>query len=165
MDNRRLDPRVEDTLSTMTLQPYELRDPEALIREVAVVVDLLEDHAFVVLVHLPSTEQRVLEVRELALPALLDDDDDISDHLCGIARSFEIPEARSPRHALVTVIVRRGRCLLGPNEGVWLRGWRYSHHFAAAYNSDLILVTEHGWTDFMTTWSGHEPRLVDAPVS
>ena len=46
-----------------------------------------------------------------------------------------------------------------PNEAVWLNGWRFSNHFAPVYDSDLILVTEHGWTDFMTQWAGHEPRL------
>ena len=112
VDNRGCVAENSGTLSTMTLEPYEFRDPEALIRDVAAMVDLLEDHAFVVLVHHPSTEQRVVEVRELALPALLDDDDDISDHLCEIARSFDIPQVRSPRHALVTVVVRRGRCML-----------------------------------------------------
>jgi len=166
VDNRDQVLRVEGTLTSMTLEPYEFRDPEELIRDVATLVDLVEDRAFVALVHLPATEQRVVEVRELDLPALLDDDDDISDHLCGVARSFDIPQAApSPRHALVTVLVRRGRCVFGPNEGVWLRGWRYSNHHTRAYDSDLILVTEHGWTDFMTEWSGHEPSLVDRPAS
>ena len=28
------------------------------------------------------------------------------------------------------------------------------------YTGELILVTEHGWVDFMTDACGHEPRMV-----
>lgn len=143
----------------MKLEPYELRDPARLITEVAERVDLVEDSAYAVLVRAPSTVQEVVEVRRLDLPALLGDDEEIRDDLCVLARSFRLPDVRPPRHAVVTVLVRPGRCVLGPNEAVWLNGWRFSNHFAPVYVSDLILVTEHGWTDFMTQSAGHEPRL------
>lgn len=149
----------------MTLEAFEIRDPERLIKDVANIVDLVEDSAYAVLVRAPSTAQQVVEARLLEIPALLDDDDDIRDHLCGIARSFDLPDVRPPRHALVTVLVRSGRCVIGPNEGVWLRGWRYSNHLAPVYDSDIILVTEHGWTDLLTTWAGHEPALVRAETA
>ncbi len=149
----------------MTLEPFEIRDPEQLITDVAEQVDLGEDTAHVVLVRAPSTTQEVIEVRTLDLPALLDDDDNISDDLCDLARSFAVPDVRPPQHAVVTVIVRPGRCIFGPNEGVWLAGWRYSNHLAPIYDSDLILVTEHGWTDLMTTWSGRHPAMLDPEPS
>lgn len=143
----------------MRLEPYDIRDPEKLIEQIADQVDLVEDTAYAALVRAPSTTQELVEVRRLDLPALLDDDDDIRDDLCDLARSFDLPDIRPPRHALVTVVVRPGRCVIGPNEAVWLSGWRYSNHLAPVYDSDLILVTEHGWTDFMTAWAGHTPRM------
>ncbi len=149
----------------MTLESFEIRDPGELIRQVAERVELVEDRAYAVLVRAPSTDQHLVEVRELDIPALLDDDDDIRDLLPELARSFSLPDVRPPHHALVTVVVRPGRCIIGPNEGVWLRGWRYSNHFAPLYDSDLILVTEHGWTDFMTAWAGREPTIQPAAAS
>lgn len=144
----------------MTLHGYELRDPAALISDIAAATTLTEDSAYVALVHHPSTQQRLVSVRQLGLPALLDDDDDISDELCEVARSFAVGRhGRSPEHLLTTLVVRPGRCVLGPNEGVWLNGWRYANHFESLHTGDLVLVTEHGWLDFMTCAAGRRPRL------
>ena len=147
----------------MALEDFEIRDPERLVKQVVELVDLMDDQAYAVLVRAPSTKQEVVEVRLLDVPALLDDDDDISDLLRAVARSFNLPDVRPPQHALVTVIVRSGRCVIGPNEGVWLRGWRYANHHAPLYDSYIILVTEHGWTDLMTTWACREPALALPP--
>ena len=143
----------------MTLEPWDIKDPDLLISGVAKQVPLTEDTAYVVLVRRPSTRQEIVEIRKLDLPALLDDDDDISDQLCEVVRSFGIPDTRECLHAVVTVLVRPGRCVMGPNEVVWIKGWRYANHFVRTFDSDLILVTEHGWTDFMTRFAGHEPRM------
>ncbi len=141
----------------MTLSSYEIADPERLINEIAAEVELSDDTAYLALVRAPSTDQELIEVRRLDLPALLDDDDDISDELRDLARSFALPDLRPPRHAVVTVLVRPGRCIIGPNEVVWLKGWRYSNHWAPVWDSDLILVTEHG----VTRWAGPHPRMVN----
>lgn len=146
----------------MRLEPHDIRDPGKLIAQIAERVDLVEDTAYAALVRVPSTTQELVEVRRLDLPALLDDDDEIRGDLRDLAWSFDVPDLRPPQHALVTVIVRPGRCIIGPNEAVWLSGWRYSNHLAPVYDSDLILVTEHGWTDFMTTWAGHTPRMLSS---
>ena len=144
----------------MTLESHELRDPGRLVHEIAASIDLVEDTAYVALVHHPSTRQRLLSVQQLEIPALLDDDDDISEQLCTAARSFGVGwHRRSPEHLLTTLIVRPGRCVFGPNEAVWFRGWRYSNHAESLHSGDLILVTEHGWTDFMTGCAGRSPSM------
>jgi hypothetical protein len=148
----------------MTLSTWELRDPEQLITAVADLVPLDHDTAYAVLVRAPSTDQELLDVRRIELPALLDDSDDISEDLCDLAGSFHLPDVRIPQHALVTVIVRSGRCLVGPNEGVWLAGWRYSNHFAPVFDSDLFVVTEHGWVHFFSDCAGHEPHSRSAEL-
>jgi hypothetical protein len=49
--------------------------------------------------------------------------------------------------------------VLGPNEGVWLNGWRYANHCVRLYDGDLFLVTEHGWSHFPSMLAGHQPRM------
>jgi hypothetical protein len=146
-------------LRRMELERYELRDPRRLMEEIAREVTLAEDTSYVALVHHPSTDQRLVQVTPLDLPALLDDDEDISETLRDVARSFGIGWRDTTDHLLMTVIVRPGRTVFGPNESVWFRGWRYANHFEAISTGDLILVTEHGWLDFMTDEAGHEPRM------
>lgn len=143
----------------MELEPYDVRDPAQLISHIAQRVDLREDTAWLALVHQPSTTQELQDVRPLDLPALLDDGEDISERLRVAARSFGLGWRRRPEHALVTVIVRPGRCVFGPNELVWSKGWRYANHLEAAFTGDLLLVTEHGWLDLMTEGAGFAPAM------
>ena len=143
----------------MKLEHWELRDPRRLIEDIAEQVTLLEDTSYVALVHHPSTHQQLQRVVPLQLPALLDDDEDISEDLREVARSFGIGWDPPSDHLLTTVVVRPGLTLFGPNESVWFNGWRYSNHFESISTGDLILVTEHGWLDFMTNEAGHFPRL------
>lgn len=147
----------------MELAPYELRDPARLMTDLAARLPLVEDTAYAALVHHPSTTQRLVTVKSLDLPALVDDDDrtQLSEHLRAAAESFGIGlDVPFGEYLLMTVVVRPGRCVLGPNEGVWLNGWRYSNHLTRLVTGDLILVTEHGWVDFARHAAGHEPRLL-----
>lgn len=143
----------------MELQSFDLRDPAHLIDEIAAREPLQEDTAYLALVQHPSTTQRLVAVKRLDLPALLDDGEDISDDLCRAARSFGIGWHGRPEHMVMTVLVRPGRCVIGPNELVWSNGWRYSNHLESLFTGDLMLVTEHGWVDFMSKEAGHEPRM------
>ncbi len=147
------------------LKPYELRDPARLIREVAERVTLSEDTSWLALVHHPSTRQHLLQVDPLPIPALLDDDDAISSHLRFAAEAFGIgwsARGQGPEHMAVTIVVRPGYAVFGPNEGVWCKGWRYANHGQCLHTGELVLVTEHGWADFMTDTAGLEPRMVSS---
>lgn len=146
----------------MELHSFELRDPRRLIEEVAERVNLHEDTAYVALVHHPSTQQRLVRVVPLDSPALLDDDDDLTEELRGVAESFGLAWHHPIEYLLMTIIVRPGRTVFGPNESVWFRDWRYSNHLQSMFTGDLILVTEHGWLDFMTNEAGHSPRMTAA---
>ena len=164
VDNASARTTSHGTLADMDeLRSYELRDPAAAIREVAETVTLAEDTAWLALIHHPSTEQRLLRVDPLPVPALLDDDDDISGYLRAAAEAYGLAwtgDRRSPEHLALTVVVRPGFAVLGPNEGVWFKGWRYANHLQSLHTGELVLVTEHGWVDFMTEACGHEPRMV-----
>jgi hypothetical protein len=98
------------------LEPYDLRDPRRLIHQIADRVPLEEDTAWLALVRHPSTEQELVRVDALPVPALLDDDDDISDHLRRAAEAYGIGwSGKGPEHMAVTVIVRPGFAVFGPN--------------------------------------------------
>ncbi len=68
-----------------------------------------------------------------------------------------------PRHVLVTVVCRSGRVVPGPEELFWLLAWRYSNHLTAAFNGDVYLVTEHGWTGCADKRAGFTPALKPRP--
>lgn len=144
----------------MNLEPSEIRSPARLIEKVAAQVQLAPDKAYVVLVAHPSTEQRIVAIRRLATPALIDDWHEARDEIHDVVRDLPIPdEPHPPTHTVTTVLVRPGYCVFGPNEGSWLRAWQLSNHCANTFNAGVILVTEHGWSDFMTDAAGHVPAM------
>ena len=69
-----------------------------------------------------------------------------------------------PTHVLVTVVCRSGRVVPGPEELFWLRAWRYSNHLANAFDGDVYLVTEHGWTGCMDRRAGFTLGLHRRPM-
>lgn len=144
----------------MTLRPWQLRDPARLLTEVAQRVPLVEDTALLALVHHPSTEQDLVGLERLRTPAVIDDWQQASEEICERMQQLDIPERpRRPEHAGVTVVVRDGLCVLGPNEGQWYRAWRYSNHLRNAFDGGLILVTPHGWVDVLSDTAGTSPAM------
>lgn len=143
----------------MDLEPYDYRDPGALLTEIAERVPLRAGDVYLALVGHPSTEQRLDHLVLLDLDAEQEDDEPISDEIRRVMAALPIPDVVPPSHGVMTVVVRPGRTVLGANEFTWLRGWRYANHFRRCYTSGLVLVTEHGWTDFMTSCGGHSPAM------
>ena len=144
----------------MNLEPYESRSPAQLIEQVAAQGPLVPDTAYVVLVAHPSTEQRIVAIRRLATPAMIDHCHEALDELHQVVRELPVPdEPHPPTHSVVTVLVRPGYCVFGPNEGSWMRAWQLSNHGANTFNGGVILVTEHGWSDFLTDAAGHIPAM------
>lgn len=144
----------------MKLEPYELRDPSALIAEVARRVPLHEDTAYVVVVAHPSTAQRVVAIELLPVPAVLDGYHEARGEIRDVMRRLPIPDTYPVTHAVLTVVTRGGLCVFGPNECQWFLAWRYANHMRNCYDVGLILVTEHGWADFMTDFAASSPALV-----
>lgn len=75
-------------------------------------------------------------------------------------QTLPIPDVVPPIYGVMTVVVRPGRTVVGAGEEAWLLGWRYSNHFRRCYDTDLILVTEHGWLDLMTKLAGQTPSMM-----
>lgn len=147
------------------LARYELRDPQALLDELAATVPLTEGRVFLALVHQPARAQKLLAVDELTpLPPDIDKGHrGRSDLLYERVWRLPIP-ARSDTSAsvLVTVIVRSGTNGWSNEEMRWFMGWRYSNHNSDAFDRDLIVVTPHGWCSLWSTSGGHAPAMVAA---
>jgi hypothetical protein len=144
----------------MTTHSSTLRSPSVVLAAIAERCALEPNTVLVGLVHRPATKQHVVAVERLAAPAVIDDWQPVREEIYNVMAGFQVPdEPRPPQHTAVTVVVRPGLCVLGPNEGRWLSAWRYSNHLANAYSGSLILVTEHGWVDFMSDTAGLTPAM------
>jgi len=144
----------------MTLRPWQLHDPARLLTQAADRFPLAEGTVLLALVHLPSTDQRLVDVEQLRTPALIDDWEEASEEIYEQMQRFDIADwSRRPEHAGVTVVVRDGLCVLGPNEGRWHQAWRYSNHLRNAFDGGLILVTAHGWVDVLSDTAGVSPAM------
>jgi hypothetical protein len=60
----------------------------------------------------------------------------------------------------VLVVVRPGLCVFGLNEGTWFRAERYANIGGPLWPIRDMLVTEHGWLDFMTNDAGLSPAAL-----
>lgn len=149
----------------MTRHEYDVRDVAQLIHDIAEQVTLTEGTAHLALVADVPRTQRIVRVDTLETPAEIFDDDAPREELCAIVESWNIPWVRGqrPTHTPVLVVVRPGLCVFGPNESTWLKADRYANHLADLWSMQLILVTEHGWLDFMTYDAGATPALAPAP--
>jgi hypothetical protein len=147
------------------LARHELRDPQALLDELAGTVPLTEGRVFLVLVHQPARAQKIVAVEELTpLPPDIDHQHrGRSDLLYDRVWRLPIP-VRSDASAsiLVTVIVRSGTNGWGEEERRWAMGWRYSNHNSDAFDRDLIVVTPHGWCSLWSESGGRAPAMVAA---
>lgn len=144
---------------TTTLEPYEFRDPAALISELAERIPLDEGTAHLVLVERPSTTQRVIRIDRLRTPAEILRSEDAEDEMRDVIDTWPLPEEQPPRHSSLLVLVRPGWCVFGPNEAQWFHADCYLNHLRSVYTGNCILVTEHGWVDFMTYLAGSTPAM------
>jgi hypothetical protein len=144
---------------TTTLAPYEFRDPAALISELAERIALDEGTAHLVLVERPSTAQRIIRIDRLRTPAEILLGRDAEDEMRDVIDTWPLPEELPPRHSALLVLVRPGWCVFGPNEAQWFHADLYLNHLRSVHTGDCILVTEHGWVDFMTHLAGSTPAM------
>ncbi len=147
----------------MELRPYEYRDPGELLAAVVAERALCEGDMLLALVCDPSSDQQVVHtigVDRADRPRL--DSYGGPEILRAHLQRLPVPARRRgkpPRHSVMTITARRGLTVFGPAEIACLSAWRYSNHLIDVFVGDLMVVTEHGWADFMTGWGGPEPRL------
>lgn len=141
------------------LHSFEFRDPASLVQEIADRVPLVEGTALLALVERPSTTQRLVRVETLRTPAEIFTSQAAEEEMRRLIDAWPLPDTRLPQHASLLVIVRPGLCVFGPNEAQWFRADHYLNHLRSLYTGDCVLVTEHGWVDFMTRFAAATPAL------
>lgn len=143
----------------MDLEPYDLRDPAAFIADVADRVDLTDNTATLCLIKHPSTTQEVVRVQRLRAPAVLDDWHGASNELREVIWSWDLPDLVPPEHLALTVLVRRGLTVFTGKDSPWFMASRYCNHVQLLFGPHELLVTEHGWVDYMTGFAGLTPTM------
>jgi len=115
--------------------------------------------AHLALVRDVSSEQRILRVDRLRVPAEIVDYQEGQAEMRRVADAWSLPYAAGPpRYTPVLVVVRPGLCVTGPNEGMWFVAGRYANLGGTLWSVREVLVTEHGWLDITTNEAGHTPR-------
>jgi hypothetical protein len=146
----------------MERKPWDYDDPARLIEQIADQSQLGEGCALLAVVEDPSTEQRLTHVEQLPVDSRIEHYLQVRDLIHDTMQELPVPDFAGPdtRHGVMTVVVRPGLCVFGRHEQEWFMAWRYSNHGRGAFTSDLMLVTEHGWVDFMTDIGGYGPRML-----
>lgn len=160
--------------ATPTAEPeidrWQLRDPASLLTELDHLVPLTQG-TLVALVHLPSTRQELMAAVPVDWADTAEGGDMLDAELDGDARSELLRRAaeklwgrrptsrRRPEHAFVTVVARTGRAVFGPRETEIGSAWRYANHLLPVFDSELLLVTPHGWRAFTDDSCGAGPAL------
>ena len=148
----------------MDLSRHRFRDPSALIHEIAGHCPLTEAPSLRAVVEDPGTAQQLTHIERLPVDSRLAHHEETSYLLYDTMQRLPVPDFAGPqtRHRVLTLVVRPGLTVLGPYERQWLLAWRYSNHGRGAWDSDLALVTEHGWYEWLSGWAGHQPAMVAA---
>ena len=148
----------------MELEVFEFRDPGQVVLEATADHPLREGDVLLALVREPSVTQELVGVRRLPRRSRGLDQFDRSRLIASTAERMcpARTPGQSPKHSFMTIVARRGFAVFGPNEGEWLTAWHFSNHFTDAFSGSLVVVTEHGWVDFMSDLGGYEPRLADS---
>lgn len=146
----------------MEASEYDRRDPGAILAAVASRHPFRDGEVLLVLVRAPYCGTDIVHITALPRHRWKHlDEYELQELLAMEARRMPIPEwnGAPPRHEIMTVVPRTGFAVVGEDEGRWLSAWLYSNHGTNAFSSDLAVITEHGWVEFMSEWGGREPRL------
>ena len=121
------------TATSTELHPYDVRDPASLIRDISERVPLVVGTVHLALVRDVSTEQEVLRVDTLRLPAEILSWEEAREELSRVVEEWPVPDGGPARHTPVLVVVRPGLCVFGPNEAVWFLAERYANFLARVW--------------------------------
>jgi hypothetical protein len=105
------------------------------------------------------SEGHIVRVNRLRTPAEIFEYEGAQDEIRDVIDAWPLPEGRRPHHASMLVLVPRP-VRLRSNEAQWFLADRYLNHLRPIFTTgDCLLVTEHGWVDFMTLCAGLTPAM------
>lgn len=154
------------------LEPWDIRDLDQLMHEVNDRTGLPENTAWLVQVEDPPTEQRIVRIEQFShgspaqwWPPGVEPDRwehrwrPARDEFYEYVESWTVPDVVPPRHLCLIVTVRRGICDFGLAEFDWLNTDRYLNACQPIFKGGVVVVTEHGWADFMSKQGAATPAL------
>lgn len=157
---------VPATVSCMrTFDPWEVRDPAAMLQDmVARCRPVAGDVLVALLDRGDAPGQSVIDVVRLhhgATPARSDGSALARDRACRLVdrRAWTGDRWAAPQFVLFTIVCRTGRVVPGPDELFWLDAWLFSNHHRNAFDGDVYLLTDHGWTGCADRRAGFAPSL------
>lgn len=141
---------------------WDLRDPAAALTGIARRHQLRPGMVIVGLIELPNTIQHLLDT------TVLYDADRPPDEARHCAVLIRRAANRlfgprvvigTPRHAFLTVVVRRGPLRLSSADRRWWEGWRQAEHELPVFDGTLVVMTEQGWRSADDQLVGFQPAL------
>lgn len=144
-------------------EPWDVVDPARVLTDVLRRVTAEPDAVFVAMLR-TGEHQELVNVAQIHVGAPLelhDASELLRRHARSVAgyRPWEGSGWRRPQFLFVTVVCRRGRVIPSAQDYFWLMAWRYSNHGSNAFDGDVYLVTEHGWTGCVDRRAGFAPHL------
>lgn len=145
--------------------PWDVREPVAMLEEVLARGRPTAGDVLVALLNrADAPEQPVVDVVRVhsgAPPGRHEGSELLRDHACRLVdpRPWTGEGWAPPEFVLVTIVCRTGRVVPGPHELMWLMAWRYSNHLGNAFDGDVYLLTDHGWTGCHDRRAGFTPSL------
>jgi hypothetical protein len=143
--------------------PWDVVEPERMLTDVFRELPREPDDVLVSMMR-TGDDQQLMDVKRVhtgALPERHDASALLRDHARSTAgeRPWVGPGWQPLEFVFVTIVCREGRVVPTAQDYFWLLAWRYSNHISNAYDGDVYLVTEHGWTGCIDQRAGFEPRL------
>lgn len=144
-------------------EPWDVVDPARVLTDVLRRVTAEPDAVFVAMLR-TGEHQELVNVAQIHVGAPLelhDASELLRRHARSVAgdRPWEGSGWRRPQFLFVTVVCRRGRVIPSAQDYFWLTAWRYSNHCSNAFDGDIYLVTEHGWSGCVDRRAGFAPHL------
>jgi hypothetical protein len=145
-------------------EPWDVADPERTLTDVLREVSPEPDDVYVAMLR-TSPGQHLVDVTRVHTgpqPDRFDTSGLLRRH--ARSRAGDRPWVgrgwQPPGFLFVTVVCRQGRVIPTDQDYFWLAAWRYTNHISNAFDGDVYLVTQHGWTGCMDRRAGFEPRLI-----
>lgn len=160
-----VDARTCHGVPMRTFDPWDVRDPAAMIEAVVRGAGPVEgDVVVAVLGRGDDPNQRVVDQLVVHRGQLVDTyegSEVLRENASRLVPQRQWADDRweVPQFVLATVVCRTGRVVPGPEEIAWFTAWRYSNHLTNAFNGDVYLLTDHGWTGCADRRAGFTPAL------
>lgn len=148
-----------------TEQPAETRplhdftDIADLMDQIAATHEFYDGSVLVALVHDPESTQKIVRIDRAPAGAYADDataDKQMND----ILTALPVEERAEFRYRTLTIVVHRGLTVMGDIDLRWSNALKYGWKPAGCFTTAQVIVTEHGWLEFMSGAAGHTPAMV-----